>query len=269
MPTEPRTAPPAARDLATMTWMEVRDLDKRQGAVILPLGSLEQHGPHLSVDCDLYFSQRFLELALEALPGTVPIWKLPMLPISKSNEHAGFAGSFWLSARTLLSALDDIADGVKRSGFRRLVLWNCHGGNRALLDVAARDIRARTGLMVFTLFPPAVAPDPLEVSEEEARYGIHAGDWETSVMLALSPDRVRMERRDRAFPDFQGQTLNLEFSGANVAWLTADFMASGTWGDATVGSAERGRARVDALVPRLAQVLAEISTFEMPMEPTS
>ena len=144
------------------------------------------------------------------------------------------------------------------------MLWNCHGGNRALLDVAARDIRARTGLMVFTVFPPATVADPVATTPEEQLYGIHAGDWETSVMLALSPERVRFERRDAAFPAFQGQSLNLEFTGANVAWLTRDFMQSGTWGDATVATAERGQARVAALVPQLMRILTEISSFEMP-----
>jgi creatinine amidohydrolase len=84
------------------------------------------------------------------------------------------------------------------------------------------------------------------------------------VMLALSPERVRADRRDAAWPAFQGQALNLEFTGANVAWLTSDFMQSGTWGDATLATAERGRARVDAVVPQLVRILTEISSFEMP-----
>ena len=117
--------------------------------------------------------------------------------------------------------------------------------------------------MVFTVFPPATVPDPVPVTEAESLYGIHAGDWETSVMLALSPERVRPGRRDRAFPAFEGHTLNLEFTGANVAWLTADFMESGTWGDATVATAERGRSRVSAVVPQLVRILTEISSFEM------
>jgi creatinine amidohydrolase len=255
------------RHIAEMTWPEVAALDKARGALVLPIGSLEQHGPHLTVDCDLHFAERLLDLACEALPEDVALWRLPMLPISKSNEHQGFAGSFWLSADTLLRVLHDIADGAVRSGFRRLVLWNCHGGNRALLDVAARDIRARTGLMVFTVFPPAIVADPVLVTAGEALYGIHAGDFETSLMLALSPDRVRPALRDKAFPAFQGQTLALEFSGANVAWLTSDFMQSGTWGDATAATVERGRERLAALVPRLVTVLAEISSFNMPEGP--
>ena len=252
------------RNIARMTWMEVRDLDKAQAALVLPLGSLEQHGPHLSVDTDLYFSERFLELALKRLTDDVKIYRLPMLPISKSNEHVGFPGSFWLSATTLTAVVQDIAASARASGFRRLVLWNCHGGNRALLEVLARDVRAQTGLMVFQLFPPATVPDPVPVTEAEASFGIHAGDWETSVMLALSPDRVRQDRVEAAYPKFSAQHLSLELTGATVAWLTCDFQPSGTWGDATTATAERGRIRVEKVVERLRDILMEIAEFEFP-----
>jgi creatinine amidohydrolase/Fe(II)-dependent formamide hydrolase-like protein len=252
------------RDLARMTWMEIRDLDKAKGAVVLPVGSLEQHGPHLSIDTDLYFADRFLALALERLDAAVPVWRLPILPVSRSAEHAGFPGSLWLSTETMLKVIGEIAEGVAASGFRRLVLLNCHGGNLAMLEVAARDVRLKTGLMAFTVFPPALLSDPVEVSEEERTYGIHANDWETSVMMALSPERVREEKRDVAYPGFQGENLKLEFSAANVAWITRDLTASGTLGDAREATAEKGRARLEPLVERLAEVLTEISVFEMP-----
>ncbi len=257
-------ATPKERNIARMTWMEVRDLDKANAALVLPIGSLEQHGPHLSVDTDLYFSERFLELALERLTDDAKIYRLPTLPISKSNEHVGFPGSFWLSAATMTAVVQDIAASAQASGFRRLVLWNCHGGNRALLEVIARDVRARTGLMVFQLFPPAVVADPLAVTDAEAAFGIHAGDWETSVMLALSPDRVRSDRVEAAYPDFTAGHLSLELTGATVAWLTRDFQPTGTWGDATVATAERGRIRVEKVVERLREILIEIGQFEFP-----
>jgi len=97
------------RNIAQMTWTEVRDLDKADAALVLPIGSLEQHGPHLSVDTDLFFAERLLDLALERLPDTIKIFRLPILPISKSNEHIGFPGSFWLSAETLSAVVHDIA----------------------------------------------------------------------------------------------------------------------------------------------------------------
>ena len=245
-----------------MTWMEVRDLDKSRAALVLPLGSIEQHGPHLALDTDLHFADRFLDLTLERLPAEVEVYRLPILPISKSNEHVGYPGSFWLSAETLSMVVHDIAASAKASGFRRLVLWNCHGGNRALLEVLARDVRARTDLMVFQLFPPAVIPDPIPVSEAERDYGIHAGDWETSVMLALSPERVREPLVEAAYPAFEGKHLALEFTGATVAWLTRDFQPTGTWGDATIATAERGRARLEPMIARLAEILTEIAPFE-------
>ena len=163
-----------------------------------------------------------------------------------------------------MSVVQDIAVGAQASGFRRLVLWNCHGGNRALLEVLARDVRAQTGLMVFQLFPPATAPDPIPVSHAEAAFGIHAGDWETSVMLALSPDRVRQDRVEAAYPKFAARHLSLELAGATVAWLTRDFQPTGTWGDATVATAERGRIRVEKVVERRRDTLTEIAEFEFP-----
>ena len=252
------------RNLSELTWTEVRDLDTGSGALILPIGAIEQHGPHLSVDTDLFFADRFLDLALLRLEPDVKIWRLPILPVSKSNEHTGFPGTFWLSAQTLMAVVTDIAGGAHGAGFRRLVLWNCHGGNRALLEVLARDIRIETGLMTFQIFPPAVTPDPLAALDpREPKYGIHAGEWETSVMLALSPERVRIDRLDCAYPDFRSDTLDLEMTGATIGWKTSDFQESGTWGDATSASAERGRKRLEPLVERLAEVLTEIASYEI------
>jgi creatinine amidohydrolase/Fe(II)-dependent formamide hydrolase-like protein len=83
-------------------------------------------------------------------------------------------------------------------------------------------------------------------------------------MLALSPDRVRQDRVEAAYPKFKSQHLSLEFTGATVAWLTRDFQPTGTWGDATVATAARGRIRVEKVVERLCEILTEIVEFEFP-----
>jgi len=252
------------RNISQLTWTEVAALDlATDGALVLPIGSIEQHGPHLSTDCDLVFSENFLEMALARLDPDVKVWRLPMLPISKSNEHVGFPGTWALSAQTFMAVLSDIARSAKANGFRRLVLWNCHGGNRALLEVMARDIRIETGLMTFQIFASGAMPDPLApLDPREPTYGIHAGEWETSIMLAVAPDRVRTDKLDCAFPDFQSDTLALEMTGATIGWKTSDFQPSGTWGDATGATRERGEARLEPLVALLAKVLTEISSFE-------
>lgn len=82
-------------------------------------------------------------------------------------------------------------------------------------------------------------------------------------MLALDPDRVRADKRNCEFPGFTSGTLALELTGATIGWTSADFQTSGTWGDATAATAERGRQRLGPLVDRLASILTEISTFEM------
>lgn len=253
------------RNIAQLTWPEVQALDlTSQGALVLPIGAIEQHGPHLSTDCDLHFAETLLNMALDQLAPETKVWRLPVLPISKSNEHKGFPGTWYLSAQTFMAVLRDIAQCAVENGFRRLVLWNCHGGNRALLEVAARDIRVETGLMTFQVFASGAMPDPLEpLDPREPDYGIHAGEWETSMMLALDPDRVRADKRNCEFPGFTSETLALELTGATIGWTSADFQTSGTWGDATAATAERGRQRLGPLVDRLASILTEISTFEM------
>ena len=252
------------RHLAKFTWPEVQAIDKSRAALVLPVGAVEQHGRHLSIDCDLYFAERLTDLALAGLSDRTPAFRLPALAITKSNEHVGFPGTFWLSASTLSAVVHDIARSAKASGFQRFVLFNCHGGNRSLLESVARDVRAETGLAVFNIFPPAMVPDPVPISADEAELGIHAGDWETSLMLALDPSRVRLDKRDCFYPKRTSEVLALEFTGATHAWLTRDLSPTGLFGDATIASAERGHQRLGALVPKLTEALAAVCDFEFP-----
>ena len=249
------------RHLSRLTSPEIAALPKAGGAVVLPIGALEQHGPHLSIDTDLLFSEVLLDHALARLPENTPVWRLPALPFSKSNEHVGYPGTFWLSASTLPAVLMDIARSLAASGFQRFVLWNCHGGNRALLESIARDIRAETGLLVFSFFPPALVADPVAIPNAERELGIHAGDWETSLMLALSTERVRQDRLTAFYPTLPDVPVDLEFSGATFAWLTRDLSPTGTFGDARLASAERGQERLAALEPRLTAALEAVTRF--------
>ncbi len=249
------------RNLVHLTWPEIRDLDKTHACVVLPIGAVEQHGPHLPVLTDTLLVEHTLNAALERLPVAAQVWRLPVLSYGKSNEHLGFPGTFTLSAATLMATLRDLGSSVKASGFSRLVFINSHGGNRATLEIMARDLHSELGLMVFNLNPGALVPDPIETPALEQQFGIHAGDWETSLVLALEPQWVKFDRADRSFPDFPQGAVTLTASGAGVAWLTRDWSSSGTFGDATMASAERGNARFEPIVARLTEVLEQICTF--------
>ena len=141
---------PAERFLPYLTTEDVARA--RQGAArrsSLVVGAIEQHGPHLPTATDLILGVSMLTLAIERLDPSVQLWVLPPLAYGRSVEHEAFAGTVTLSQETLAAVIHDIASSVARSGFRRLVLFNSHGGNVSVLETVARDARRRTGLMVF------------------------------------------------------------------------------------------------------------------------
>ncbi len=251
-----------SRYLPHLTWNEVRDLEKQAGVVVLPIGAIEQHGPHLPTATDALLAEEITKLALERLPKGAKVWRLPVQSYGKSNEHLGFAGTISLRAETLMAVVMDIAVSVAASGFRRLCFVNAHGGNSALLAMMAREIRVTTGLMVFNTFTNAGAPDPIEIPALEAKYGIHANDWETSLMLHLRPDLVQMDKAVREYPQLEGN-VGLTGGAAVAAWLTRDWSTTGVFGDATLATPERGAARLEVSVAALAKVLEEISRFEV------
>ncbi len=258
---------PSRRHLAHLTWQETAALDKKNGVVILPIGAIEQHGPHLPTLTDTLLVTHVLDATLARLPEDVQAWALPPLNYGKSNEHTGFPGTVSLSAHTLLAVLHDIADSVKAAGFRRFAFINGHGGNSALLEVAARDIRARTGLMCFCLQPGLYVDPPFAIAPEEKRLGFHAGELETSLVLAIAPELVQMEKAPRHFAEFpESETPLFFFGAAATAWLSRDWSSTGVFGDATLGTAEKGHAILAAATERLATLLSLMSRFEIPAQ---
>jgi creatinine amidohydrolase len=251
------------RFLAHYTWSEVAALDKTDGVVILPIGAVEQHGHHLPLLTDTLIVNRMLDAALAALPDEVIAWVLPTLPYGKSNEHTGFPGTVSLSAQTLMAVLHDIARSLADAGFRRLAFLNGHGGNSALLEVMAREIRAATGLLCFCLQPALFMQPPFPISAEEERYGFHGGELETSLLRSIAPELVQMERAVRHYADFPETGTPLFFFGpATSAWFSRDWSEDGIFGDATLGTAEKGNALIAAGGQRLADLIRVISRFE-------
>ena len=251
------------RNFSEFTWTEINELGVEDGVLVLPIGAIEQHGPHLTVDCDLVFADRFLDMTLAEIDADLKVSRLPILPISKSNEHHDFPGTIWLSAQTLTSVISDICSSAKNMGFRKIVFWNCHGGNRALLEVISRDMRIEYDLMIFQIFAASIE-DPLSpLNPQEPKYGIHAGEFETSIMLALDPERVREDKLNCEYPNFPSEKFALENADATIAWKTSDFQKSGTFGDATGATTERGKVRLDLLIQKLIDILIEIVKFKV------
>ncbi|MFO0103955.1 MAG: creatininase family protein [Cyanobium sp.] len=239
------------RQLARLSWTQVRELAAREGStVVWPWGAVEQHGPHLPLGTDALFAERVLEAVLQALPPEWPICRLPPQMLGFSPEHLSFPGTLSLSAPLVLELVSTVGQQLARAGFQRLVLFNAHGGQIALLQAAARQLHEQApSLGVLPCFlwsgPEGVAQ---LIPEPERHQGLHAGLAETSLMLHLAPEQVGPLRpRDGCLPSAPPQGWDLE-GAVPVAWLTAELSASGVIGSAAGADAALGGALFERLV---------------------
>jgi creatinine amidohydrolase len=240
------------RHLARLSWTQVRQLAAREGStVVWPWGAVEQHGPHLPLGTDALFAERVLEAVLRALPPDRPIWRLPAQMLGFSPEHLSFPGTLSLPAPLVLELVSTVGSQLARAGFQRLVLFNAHGGQIALLQAAARQLHEQVpALGVLPCFlwsgPEGVAE---LIPEPERHQGLHAGLAETSLMLHLHPELTGTERQadgpgsDRQPPP--GWSLE---GAAPCSWLTRELSSSGVVGDPRPATAELGRQLFERLV---------------------
>jgi len=256
-----RTWIPDERFLPYMTWKQVEALPRDRALVVLPTAAIEQHGHHLPLATDTLLNNYLLGHALRRLPADLPVYALAPVCYGKSNEHIGFPGTFSLSRDTFVSVLRDLGSSLKAGGFRKLVFFNSHGGNHSLVDVMARDLRAELGLTTFCLFGGGPASG---LSAQEAKYGFHAGEVETSLLLDATPDLVATDHYTASYIRRVGDpgTLMPEFAYATYAWLTRDVSPTGVMGDPAPSTAEHGRRWRDEMAARIAQALVEMAAFE-------
>ncbi|WP_396435602.1 creatininase family protein [Limnohabitans sp.] len=236
---------------------------------VLPVAATEQHGPHLPLSVDSDLVNGVVAASLAHLPAELPVLFLPTQTVGLSPEHARFAGTLTLKAETVIRLWTDIGESVAATGVTKLVLLNAHGGQVSVMDIVARDLRARLGLLVYSvswfnlplldaqgvdllaLFPP-----------EEHRFGVHAGDIETSMMRALRPETVRMAlaQNFRSTAQDRAERFGILGNGksAKLGWQMQDYNRQGAAGNAAAATAEKGQALLDASGRALAQLLVEL-----------
>lgn len=259
---------PPDRFFPYLTWTDIQHMPDRENVVLVqPIGAIEQHGPHLPLIVDAAIATSVVGKALEQLEPEIPAYALPPLYYGKSNEHWHFPGTITLTASTLIALLTEVGESVYRAGFRKLAFVNGHGGQPQILEIVARDLHQQYGdFMVFPLFVWRAPNCALELlTPQEADLGIHAGDAETSLMLSLLPDHVRMEAAVREYPAGLPKDSLLSMEGAlPFAWATRDLTRSGVLGDATVATPEKGDRIFASLVEGWVQVIRDIYQFQPP-----
>jgi creatinine amidohydrolase len=232
---------PSYRDryLPAMTPRRIAALpDKAWAPVILSTGAIEQHGPHLPVAVDALMGQVWLSLALARLPAGASCYVAPPITIGKSNEHTGFPGTLMISRETLRSQILAVARQVHAWGFRSLAVINTHGGNIPVVVPTLREIRSLLGMRAGIL---SSSPNT-DLSAQEAAFGIHAGEVETSWIMAAAFRLVDPSKAVCEFParlEDPGEVRPVA-APALVAWASKDVSKSGIMGDATAATVAKG-----------------------------
>jgi creatinine amidohydrolase len=255
------------RNWQDLTTTEFEALDPASAVAVLPVGAIEQHGPHLPVATDAIIAEAVARRGLDRLDGSFEALLLPPQPVGKSNEHLDFAGTLTFSAEQLIALWTAIGEGVHRAGLRKIVFLNSHGGQPQVMEIVARELRVRHAMMAVSSswwhmgFPDGLVPP------EEQKHGIHGGLVETSMMLHLRPDLVKMEEARNFRPvmaEIEGDYRRLRhLGGVGMGWQAQDIHEAGVAGDAASASAAIGEQIVDHAAAGFAELVAETSRYPL------
>jgi creatinine amidohydrolase len=260
----------ASRFWADLSTRDFAQLDPGGTVAVLPLGATEQHGPHLPLSVDQTLVDGVVAAALLHVPARLPVLVLPTQQLGYSPEHLDFPGTLSLSFDTVARSWIELGECVARAGVKKLLLLNSHGGQVSLMDIAARELRSRAKLIVYSCswwnLPLGDAVNGLFPAQEH-RFGVHGGEIETSLMLALRSEHVRVAQARDFKSSSQDRAAQYPILGngssAKLAWQMQDYNVQGAAGNAAAATAEKGRSVLDAAGRQLALLLQELSALPL------
>jgi creatinine amidohydrolase len=245
-----------SRLIGELTSPEVSTSLRARSILCLPIGSIEQHGPHLPLNTDVVLAVEFTRRIVARWGEALDLWQLPTLAISLAREHEWAPGTLSLSIEGMTAFMRDLGREIARAlPACNLAIVNGHGGNRGILEALIQDFRADFGLNVCVLHPSVWAEvDPNAVIPE-----IHGGKNETSMMLAAAPQSVRRDQIAQLSNPPDGKAIRSTIMERGVSWpWTSDekqIADLGVTGDAQGASAEFGVKIFDHAVEKAGLVL--------------
>lgn len=250
-----------------LTTEDFTKLDPERTVALLPVGAIEQHGPHLPVSTDATIAEQLCERAAKLVPEEVSLLVMPTQDIGKSTEHLQYEGTLTHTAETLMQSWMNIGESVARAGLRKLVFFNAHGGQPQIMEICCRELRIKCKMMTVGCSGWSFGAPNTDVPVDERRHGIHAGCVETSIMLHLRPDLVKMDKAENytgLLAKIEDQYEHLRVIGSTyMGWVSNDLHPAGCSGDATTATAELGKVYVDHYTKALAELLVEVSDYSL------
>jgi len=247
--------------LAELSWPEAQKRFKEVDIALLPVGSIEQHGPHLPLDTDAFDAQYLAQKVAEACSEPKPL-VLPLIPYGVSYHHEDFSGTLGISPKTLSDLVYDIGMGAARHAVIKLIIINGHGGNIPALQFAAQMINRDAH--IFTCVETGETSEKDVNVITETTNDVHAGEVETSTALANRPHLVHTDKLRKYVPRFSSRYLNFS-SKRSVEWYArvAKISPTGVLGDPTKASRQKGKKIWDNMIKHLVEFVEDLKTMSL------
>lgn len=247
--------------LGELTWPEAQMRVKEMDVALLPVGSIEQHGPHLPLDTDAFDAAYLAAAAAKICTDPKPI-VLPLVPYGVSYHHEDFSGTLSLSPDTLSALVYEIGMGAARIGITKLIIVNGHGGNIPALQFAAQKINRDSRIFTCVETGETSEKDVQELAETPG--DVHAGEIETSTSLAVRPELVQMDKVKKFIPKFSSRYLDFS-SKRSVEWYArvSRISKSGTLGDPTKATVEKGEKMWEAMIKHLSEFIEDLKSMSL------
>jgi creatinine amidohydrolase/Fe(II)-dependent formamide hydrolase-like protein len=248
-----------SRSIGDLTYLEISKRLRASSILCLPIGSIEQHGPHLPLNTDIVLAEEFTRRIIARWGDTYDLWQLPTQAISLAREHEWAAGTLSLSVKGLTELIHDLGREIARGlPARNLAVINGHGGNRGILEALAQDLRADFKLNVCILHPTTWADLHAAAKTPE----IHGGKNETSMMLATAPHLVRVDEIKKLQAASGADAVRATILDQSVTWpWTTNEKAiadMGIIGDAKSASTEFGKQLLEKITDAAGGVFKQL-----------
>ena len=247
------------------TWQEIPELVRHQPVVVLPVGSVEDHGLHLPLDVDNFIIGSIVEEAARRLDGEMLL--LPPVPYGFETHHMDLPGTIDIRMENMLNFVLDITRSVAHHGFKRILLADGHGSNMPILDLVARRTNLETEALCGAFIWPSLAKETIEQIRESEKPGgmAHACELETSVYLYLDPARVQMDKAKKEIGISPTRFIWMDLLMSSPLLLMdrwTRFSKTGVAGDPTLATAEKGKKVFEAVVAALIDLVREFKNYD-------
>jgi creatinine amidohydrolase/Fe(II)-dependent formamide hydrolase-like protein len=258
-----REAAPEKRSylLGELTWPEAEGRLREVDVAMLPVGALEQHGPHLPLDCDSFDARYMAQKVAEGCEEPKPL-VLPLIPYGVSYHHEDFSGTISIDPETLSKLVYNIGMSAVRHGITKLVIINGHGGNSPALHFAAQMINRDAH--IFTCVDTGETSDPDIYALTETPNDVHAGEIETSTTLATRPHLVKLKKARKFVPRFSSRYLDFT-ARRGVGWYAhiSKISPEGVLGDPSKATPEKGRRIWELMISHMVELIEDLKRLTL------